>query len=112
MAFLFFLYILVWLAATNALVVWFKSSMSLYIMKIFRILPDEIMTNEDANTYLIVNKGKIGELLSCPVCLSHWFVALFAGLLVVFTSLVSWPFIFLCIVTLPFLSTSVLNKWH
>lgn len=110
MGIFFVLYIVVFLVATNALVVWFRSSMPLYVMKMFRFIPDDVVTNDDANTYLILNRGKLGELLSCPICLAHWITAGVAFGLTLLLPVVGWQFIVLCAITQPFLQ-NIFLKW-
>lgn len=106
------LYILVWLLATNALVIWFRSSMSIKILRIFRMIPDDKVTNDDVFMHLVINHGLLGELLSCPICLATWLNGIAAVIVSSLTFGISWPFVLICALTLPFLSTSVLNKWH
>jgi hypothetical protein len=83
-------FLLIIFLTVNCLVVWFKTNFRAHLLKRFKAIPEDLFLPDEVQTYLIINKGLLGDLLTCPVCLGTW-VATF------------WAFYFLFFGSLPFL---------
>ena len=65
------IYILTTFIVANLISILESTSMKIYLFS-WAKKKEEIYTIEDFNDYIVDNWGKIGELLSCPLCYGTW----------------------------------------
>jgi len=67
-------YLLIYLACilfvSNIIAVLEYTNLKVYILSLF--IKEKIYTLDDLHDYIIDNWGKLGELLSCPLCYGTW----------------------------------------
>lgn len=82
-------YIIVLLLTLGVTNTWFNSTIKIHLTRL--IIQDkasydaEVFTLDDYDEYLLMRYGKIGELLTCKICLSHW-ISLAITILVMFAT--------------------------
>jgi len=101
---LFFLASLITISIVNT---WQYTTLKIHLMGLFYkdVLYKEISDNDSWECYMLMKKGKIGELLTCKICQAHW-VALFSSTSLMYAIGVPiWWFPIYCFFTIPFLVT-------
>jgi hypothetical protein len=81
------LYIWGFLAALNWIFVWQVTTLKVHFLQVWlfvRRVRKKVYTPSDFEDYVFNNWGLLGELLCCPICLSHWTGAVFSGSLCYF----------------------------
>lgn len=84
--------------------IWFFSGFPILLFRTIRMLKpeDEVYTQEEWEVWISSKSNLIGELLTCPICLSVWISALVSssmyfliGYPVYFipAAVLSWPFL-------------------
>lgn len=73
-------YIVGGLIVSNAIVIWFGTTLAVHIFKFLKIIKeeDDVYTWQEWSDCLLVKSPFFGELLSCPLCLSFWISAITA----------------------------------
>src|SRR6056300_103503 len=100
------------LMVATCMLMWFRTNLYVHILEILKklniIQMDEVWTRDDAATWVTFRKPLLGELLSCPGCLSFhlsWMTGLVWGL----CCEVSWHWIIAGWWTWPFISNYLLK---
>lgn len=78
------LYIWGFLASLNWIFVWQTTTLKVHFLEIWLFLrrrKDKVYTPSDFEEYVYKNWGLLGELLTCPICFSHWIGGVFSGIL-------------------------------
>jgi len=93
------------LICSNIQIIWMFTNMPIYIFKflnIKNIKSSSVYTREEFEDWLLINLGNLGELLSCPLCMSthtSWIISLILYFLfkpsvyLLFLPVLTWPFI-------------------
>lgn len=101
---LIFTYIITTLIVGNLISILEVTSMKIYLLSIFVSPFDrgKIYTIEDFNDYIVDNWGKVGELLSCPLCYGTWLSLIISAIISkdVYVAL-------LCMFSCPFLAQRI-----
>jgi len=77
-------YIWGFLAALNWIFVWQTTTLKIKFLKIWTFLRRRkvmLFTPTDFDDYVYKNWGLLGELLTCPICFSHWVGAIFSSII-------------------------------
>jgi len=82
---------------------WYRTDIKIYICRLFfrDKLYKTIDTHDDWENYLLVTKGKLGELMTCPICFSHWVSLLVSILALIAIGQFSLLFPIYCFFTIP-----------
>lgn len=75
------------LAALNWIFVWQTTTLKVHFLEIWlflRRIKTKIYTPTDFEDYVYKNWGLLGELLTCPICFSHWTGGIFSSILCYF----------------------------
>lgn len=76
-------YIWAFLASLNWIFVWQTTTLKVHFLEVWlfiRRIKKKVYTPADFEEYVYKNWGLWGELLTCPICFSHWTGAIFSGL--------------------------------
>lgn len=65
-----FIYCATTLVVANLISILEQTNMKLYILSLF--IKEDLYTCDDCNDYISDNWGKLGELLTCPLCYGTW----------------------------------------
>lgn len=79
-----FIYIVGFLCSLNWIFVWQLTTLKVHFLEVylfFRRIHKKVYTPTDFEEYTYENWGLFGELLNCPICLSHWTGAIFSSIL-------------------------------
>ena len=106
-------YIWGFLAALNWIFAWQTTTLKVKFLKIwffFRRIKKMLYTPTDFDEYVYNNWGIFGELITCPVCFSHWVGGIFSGILALYldVNLIVIPFAFF---TYPVLIYFLIRKY-
>jgi hypothetical protein len=72
------------LGALNWIFTWQTTTLKVKFLKLWIFLRRKkvmLYTPTDFEEYVYKNWGLLGELLTCPICFSHWVGAIFSGVL-------------------------------
>jgi hypothetical protein len=84
---LFEYYIFAFLASLNWIFVWQTTTLKVHFLEVWLFLrrsKKKVYTPSDFEEYTYNNWGLLGELLNCPICLSHWTGGIFMSILCYF----------------------------
>jgi hypothetical protein len=109
---IFILYIVAVLLTVAIVNTWANTTFKIYLCELYirtKEYLEEVNTCEEWEDYMLLNHGKIGELLVCHICLSHW-VGLFMSLVVLTVSSTwIWWFPLLVMFTAPFFVSKLVD---
>lgn len=77
-------YVWGFLASLNWIFVWQTTTLKVHFLEVWlfiRRVKKKVYTPSDFDEYVYKNWGLLGELLNCPICLSHWTGAIFTSIL-------------------------------
>lgn len=77
------IYIIGFLCSLNWIFTWQLTTLKVHFLEVyffFRRIKKKIYTPTDFEEYTYENWGLLGELLNCPICLSHWTGAIFSSI--------------------------------
>jgi hypothetical protein len=100
------------LISLNWMASWEYTTLKVKFLKLWLLLSREkaeVYTPQDFDNYVCLRWGLLGELLSCPICLSHWVGALTSTILCYFFEC---PFylVILSFFTYPIIIYSFMNR--
>ena len=104
---LIFLYILGAIITSNIVAIWNLTNMPVYLTNLF--FRTKFITRDDWEKYLLINCGKFGELLLCPLCFSTHVSWMIYFLAYIFVEIPVWGFL-PCMFSWPVISYSIFNK--
>ena len=106
-------YIWGFLASMNWIFVWQTTTLKVKFLKVWLFIrrnKKKVFTPTDFEEYAYDNWGLFGELLCCPICLSHWTGAIFYSLLCYFFNAPLWA-IPIAFFTYPVLIYFLIKKY-
>lgn len=74
---------------SSILSIWFNTNFREHILKRLGIIPQYIFTATEINDYLILKRGLLGDLLTCPICLGTW-ISIFWSFFLTFCLTYEW----------------------
>lgn len=92
------IYIACVLVVSNIIAVLEYTNLKVYALSLF--IKEKIYTLDDLHDYIIDNWGKLGELLSCPLCYGTW-LSLFLGLWCSWFFNLNIIYALLCMLSIP-----------
>jgi len=107
------IYVLSFMATANWIFVWQTTTLKCKFAKLWLFIRRKkamMYTPTDFDEYAYKNWGLIGELLTCPICFSHWVGAIFSSLLTFYfeADLIMIPLAFF---TYPLIMYSLIKKY-
>jgi len=106
-------YIWGFLAALNWIFVWQTTTLKVKFLKIWTFLRGKkvmLFTPTDFDDYVYKNWGILGELLTCPICFSHWVGAVFSSI-ICYTLEGNWMVVPFAFFTYPVLIYFLIRKY-
>ena len=106
-------YFISFLAALNWIFVWQTTTLKCKFAKIWLFIRRKkamMYTPTDFEEYAYKNWGLIGELLTCPICFSHWVGGIFSALLNYYIG-GDWIVVAVSFFTYPVIIYSLIKKY-
>ena len=99
-----FIYCVSTLIVANVMSLLEQTNIKIYLLSPF--IKEKIYTIEDCNDYVSDNWGKVGELLTCPLCYGTW-LALITALVLCYLTGCELLYAFVIMFSSPFLAKRI-----